>query len=181
MRRQSRSIVHVALLAIALGAAASLNPGAAAQTPQSADPMTALLAEVHALRLAMEQSAILGPRIQLTMARLTLQEQRVTHVSAELDTVRLQLGSVALQSKQVTDELAATEQRLQTEVDLARRTALENQSRALKMQLAVQSATEQQLRGHENEAAQALATEQARWAELNARLDELDRSLGPVR
>jgi hypothetical protein len=49
------------------------------------------------------------------------------------------------------------------------------------MELAAEAAAEQQLRARENDAAQALATEQARWAELNARLDELDRSLGPVR
>jgi len=29
-------------------------------------------------------------------------------------------------------------------------------------------------------ASQMLATEQARWVELNGRLDELDRLLGPV-
>lgn len=81
----------------------------------------------------------------------------------------------------MTDELAATEQRLQTEVDLAKRTALESQERMLKLQLGTQAAAEQQLRARENDAAQALATEQARWTDLNVRLDELERSLGPVR
>ena len=32
----------------------------------------------------------------------------------------------------------------------------------------------------ENEIAQALSTEQARWVDLNARLDELERPLGPA-
>jgi chromosome segregation ATPase len=45
-----------------------------------------------------------------------------------------------------------------------------------------QFATEQQqLQIRENEAAQALAAEQARWTDLNSRLDELERLLSPVR
>jgi len=40
---------------------------------------------------------------------------------------------------------------------------------------------EEHLRARENEAAQLLNTEQARWIDLNAKLDELERLLGPVR
>jgi hypothetical protein len=39
------------------------------QTVQAQDPLTALLGEVHALRIAMEQSAMVAPRVQLTLAR----------------------------------------------------------------------------------------------------------------
>ena len=46
------------------------------------DVLPGLLAEVHGLRLAMEQSAAVTPRLQLTLARLTIEEQRVTHLTA---------------------------------------------------------------------------------------------------
>ena len=49
---------------------------AKAQPAPATDTIGALLAEVHALRLAMERSATLAPRIQLTLARLNIQEQR---------------------------------------------------------------------------------------------------------
>jgi hypothetical protein len=36
----------------------------------------------------MEQSAAVGPRVQLTLARLNIEEQRVTHLAGELDRIR---------------------------------------------------------------------------------------------
>ncbi len=118
--------VNVGVACVGLVAAALATIGAAPQTSQT-DPMAALLSEVRALRIAMEQQASIGPRMQLTLARLTIEEQRVTHLTAQVDAVR------------------------------------------------------QQLRARENDAAQSLGSEQNRWIDLNARLDELERSLGPVR
>src|SRR5262245_32985306 len=70
---RAQSFVGVGLLA---GAVFTI--GASVQS-QGVDPLPALLAEVHALRVTMEQQGSVGPRIQLTMARLNIQEQRVTH------------------------------------------------------------------------------------------------------
>ena len=49
-----------------------------------AEPIAALLSEVHALRLAMEQTAAVGPRIQLAMARLNIEEQRIAQLATPL-------------------------------------------------------------------------------------------------
>jgi hypothetical protein len=49
------------------------------------------------------------------------------------------------------------------------------------LQLKDRTGAEQAARTRENDAAQALNTEQNRWIELNARLDELERLLAPVR
>jgi len=46
--------------------------------------------------------------------------------------------------------------------------------------MVAQSRLEQQLRTRESDAAQALSTEQARWLDLNALLDELERLLAPI-
>jgi hypothetical protein len=58
---------------------------------------------------------------------------------------------------------------------------LEEAQSVYKRELSQRSFQEQQLRTRENEATQMLSTEQARWIDLNARLDELERLLAPVR
>jgi hypothetical protein len=83
--------------------------------------------------------------------------------------------------KRVSDELADVEQRLVTEADPVKRRELEAGKRGAQFQIRQFAAQLEQVRAHENDAAQALASEQARWVELNSRLDELERLLTPVR
>src|SRR5688572_31388255 len=54
----------------------------------SEDVLPALLAEVKGLRAAMEQMAGAGPRVQLFVGRLQLQEGRIAGMIRRLDTVR---------------------------------------------------------------------------------------------
>jgi hypothetical protein len=49
----------------------------------------------------------------------------------------------------------------------------------MKAQLAMLDANLARLRAEEAEAVNALSAEQGRWVDLNARLDELERSLAP--
>ncbi len=73
MRTRLRSVV-VLMAIVAVVALASVRTVAAApQVAQVPEPLTALLAEVHALRIAMEQSATVAPRVQLTLARLNIE------------------------------------------------------------------------------------------------------------
>jgi hypothetical protein len=142
--------------------------------------MQALLSEVHALRVAMEQSASVAPRMQLTLSRLNIEEQRIAQLAAQLDQVRRELSGTALLLKKSSDTVADVERSLQTVTDDKMRKDLEEAQRVYKRELSQHSFQEQQLRTRENEAMQLLSTEQGRWIELNARLDELDRLLGPV-
>jgi hypothetical protein len=174
LKRASQVILSVVMV---VGLAVTLR---ATQTAP-ADPLTALLGEVHALRLAMEQQASVGPRMQLTLSRLTIEEQRVTHLNAELDSIRQQLDATGHEGKGTEYALAAEQRAVQTEGDPAKRSAHEEQIEILKHQLGANTANEQRLRGRENDVLQALASEQSRWIDLNARLDELERLLGPVR
>jgi chromosome segregation ATPase len=142
--------------------------------------MPALLAEVHALRIAMEQSATVAPRVQLTLARLNIEEQRIAHLAGQLDQVRRELSTAALEWQTLTDKLPELEKGLLIATDEKIRKAYEFEQAEVKRRLTMHSRFEQQLRARENEAAQGLSTEQGRWIELNARLDELERLLGPV-
>lgn len=151
------------------------------QTAQSAtDSTAALLTEVHALRLAMEQNAAVFPRVQLTLARLTIEEQRIAQLASQLDQIRKELSTAALETQKVADRIPEIDKGLQTASEPQSRRSYEYEQDNVKRQLAAQSRLEQLLRGRENETVQALNTEQARWIELNARLDELERLLAPV-
>ena len=153
-------------------------------TPQAAqrstDPMTALLAEVRELRIAMQQNAMLAPRIQLTLARLNIEEQRIAQLASQLDQVRLELNAASLETQKLSDQVAEVDKVLQTTTDEKVRKSYEYEQIVLKQKLAAQGRVEQQLRSRENDAAQALSTEQARWIDLNARLDALEQLLGPI-
>jgi chromosome segregation ATPase len=178
-RFRSAALVVVASIGLVLAALAVV--GAAPQPAPASDPMHALLSEVHALRLAMEQSASIAPRVQLTLARLNIEEQRIAQLASQLDQVRRELSAAALESKRTADQLMDTERTLQVVPDDKTRRQVEYDIVELKRMQARQSAIEQQARTRENDAAQLLSAEQSRWIELNARLDELERLLGPVR
>ena len=137
--RLLRSPVIFGLIAAALGAMTTVLAAQAAR-PQSAEDTTrALLAEVHALRVAMERLATAAPRAQLAYGRLQIQEQRITNLTTQLQTVRDRIrGDVVGSFK---DELGAQERDLE----------------------------------------QQIATEQARWSELNQRLDDVDHALAAPR
>jgi chromosome segregation ATPase len=166
------------LVLVAFGGVRSV--AAEPQTPQASDPLTALLAEVHALRIAMEQSATVAPRVQLTLARLNIEEQRVAQLVTQLDQVRRERSGVALDAQKLSDQLAEMEKSIQTATDDKTRKSYEYELADVKRKLGAQARLEEQLQTRENEMAQALSTEQARWVDLNARLDELERLLGPA-
>ena len=176
-----RSVVSVVVASVGLAVAAFVTLGASPQMPASDDPMKALLSEVHALRLAMEQSASIAPRVQLTLARLNIEEQRITQLAAQLDQVRRELTGATSGSKMMADRLTDLERSIQMAPDDKTRKDLESEQVQVKRQQVMEAVHEQQLRTRENEATQFLSMEQARWTELNARLDELERLLGPVR
>jgi hypothetical protein len=181
MRAQAGRVLRVVIIGGILAVTASMTIGASAQAPAANDPLTALLAEVHALRVTMEQQATVGPRLQLTLARLTIEEQRVSHLSSDLTSVRSQLAGHEAAVQRTSAEMADTERQIQMETDPARRREMDAGLRNAQIQMRQFATEQQQLQIRENEAAQALAAEQARWTDLNSRLDELERLLSPVR
>ena len=178
MNVQPRSILLLVLASTGFALAPPFT--FAADRPAQGDPITALLSEVHALRLTMERSAAVGPRVQLLVTRLNIEEQRTAKASAQLEQVRRQLADASLESKKITDELDEAERSLLSTAEERMKKVWEYEIGTLKRKLAAQTAVEQQLRARENDTAQVMATEQARWADLSARLDELERLLGPL-
>ena len=96
--------VVVLISTASLGAARSGQAPAAATPP---DTIAALLVEVRGLRAAMEQMAAAGPRVQLALGRLQLQEQRINTLVRRLEEVRAAL-TPARQKLQESSERTGT-------------------------------------------------------------------------
>jgi hypothetical protein len=89
---------------------------AAQQRNRSPDPLPALLAEVCALRIAMEQNTTITPRVQLALARVIIEEQRIVQLAAQLDRARQEASASSLQLRRMSDELDAVERQLQRQL-----------------------------------------------------------------
>ena len=182
MRKGHRAIVIASLVAAAaaLGrVSAQAPPGArpsAVDAPAAAqDVLPALLAEVRGLRAAMEQMASAGPRVQLFVGRLQLQEARINGMVRRLDTVR--------------DSTAAARQKYdgavldlkQFEAAMARAAQPHPEAEQIILQrtraVSVARSTLDRLVAEETQLTADVTAEQGRWIEINNRLDELERAL----
>lgn len=156
--------------------------GLAALTVASAQPssdatLQALLSEVRLLRQALEKSAILAPRIQLTLQRMQLQQASVVKASHDLAQLRERLAKAANEESGFAAEAKALQAMAAKENDAARRSVLENRVKAMQGAMEQQRMLDSQLRATESDLAGVLRVEQGRWDELQARLDALERSL----
>jgi len=169
-----------ALVTAGLVVIAGWSGAATGQAPaaQDQDVVAALLVEVRGLRTAMEQMAAAGPRVQLALGRLQLQEQRVNTLLRRHDDVKARIASEEQQAGQLRDELARLEERLRRETDVKEREALEERSGSFKLLLERLTGEIQRLQAEEIGVAQGVASERGRWMDINAQLEALERALG---
>jgi chromosome segregation ATPase len=150
--------------------------GRAQSAGASPDVLNALLMEVRGLRAAMELMAAAGPRVQLALGRLQLQEQRINNLVRRLETVRASLAPAQKEHDELVDNL-----REQTELLPARsptdRPRYEGEITQIKTNLTRISGDLQRLLNEEALLNQEIAIEQGRWTNFNQRLEELERSL----
>jgi hypothetical protein len=166
------SMIVTAVLVVA-GAASSWRP-VVAQATRSDDVLPALLVEVKGLRAAMEQMSSAGPRVQLLVSRLQLQEGRVSGMVRRLDTVRDNAASAQREYDQVRGTLnmmAGEKSPIGSNDD---KEAMLGRFRS---QAAAANSNVERLRAEEAQLTSDLGAEQARWTEINQRLDELERAL----
>jgi chromosome segregation ATPase len=142
------------------------------------DVMVALLTEVRGLRAAMEQMASAGPRVQLAMGRLQLQEQRLNTMLRRLDDLHERIAGAEGADAQHRADLARLEDAAQHASDPPERLAVAERVRELKTIVTRGAAEIQRLQSEETVLSGNVAAEQARWVDINQRLEELDRSLG---
>jgi hypothetical protein len=171
-------IVAVLVLAPAAFAGRRALAQTAPQAPQrETDPIAALTAEFRALRAELSAAAAASLRLQMLVARLQAQEQRIIY----LDRLRSEVGVRRSIAEQGRNEVAMRVGNLSGEetarLDPEKRRAVESALESEKSRLALQDRTLQQIQAEETDAVNALAQEQGRWNDFNARLDELERTL----
>lgn len=169
--------------AVVLGVAGAAAIGASvmAQTarPQNPEVLSELLVEVRGLRQAMEQVASSGPRVQLALGRLQLQEQRINAMIRRLEGVRDALATAEKADGEAQSELGRVLQASKSAtVPESERQQIAVMLDILKRRAAATAAEVQRLQGEASQLEQQITTEQARWAEINRALDDLERALG---
>ena len=175
-----RGISVVILIAAGLGLGAALQSGLSAQASQAAqgqDVLPALLIEVRGLRAAMEQMASSGPRVQLALGRLQLQEQRVNNLLRRLEAARGSMSGVQREEENLRQMLAQLEEASRTAPEALQRGQAEHELAMTKIALARAATELQRLQLEESGIVQELASEQGRWSDINQRMEELERTL----
>lgn len=174
-----RMVLRVAVAAGVMALAAMAGRAAAqGNRATNEDVLPALLTEVRGLRAAMEQMASAGPRVQLALGRLQLQEQRVNTMLRRLEAVRDSLAAAQATLSQKQNEVTTIESELKTGSFTAEhREQTEFHVAHLKRNLAGPRAEVSRLTAEEASLANDIATEQARWTDFNQRLEDLERAL----
>jgi chromosome segregation ATPase len=141
------------------------------------DTIAALLVEVRQLRIAMERAATTTPQVQLLGARLSVQNERLARVERDHDNAKRELDDLSAALAQTAVQADTLDNRVATETNPERQRQLVQEQADAKSQVAELTAREQRLRARESELAGARAAEQQLWAELNRRLDEVERAI----
>jgi prefoldin subunit 5 len=175
--RLAKSVLSVVgLFSIGFG----VSMAAQGARPQEPDVLGALLTEVRGLRQAMEQMAAAGPRVQLALGRLQLQEQRVNTMIRRLETLRDTIAN-AEKGLQTTQGQMATwgsmfKGMFKTDDVPDDKNPLSAMVAAGKKAIAAEMADIQRLQAEEAQLQQQIAAEQGRWAEINKALEDLERA-----
>ena len=153
-----------------------LPAGAQAQAP---DVLGELLKEVRALRIAMERASTVGARIQLLVARVQLQEQRIAELSRRAVAVREEFSKIDAAIAQASSMVKRFEGAPGTNVPPEERAEFETQIEFFRTQLAASEKRRQELVNEDALLSQQISADQGRWSDFNNQLDQLDRTLTP--
>jgi chromosome segregation ATPase len=176
MRLAKRLLVGTGLIGIGLAASVA----AQADKNRGADVLSELLSEVRGLRQAMEQMASAGPRVQLALGRLQLQEQRVNTMIRRLETIRADVAKAEKEQAQSQAQLAQFEGMFKQnpgDVEPGKPNPMAGMLEMFRQGVAASETEIQRLQLEEAQLQQQIAAEQGRWSEINRALEELERTL----
>lgn len=175
MRNVEWRIVLAAGAAAVLGVTGVL--AAQGSRPQNDDVLGQLLTEVRGLRAAMEQMASAGPRVQLALGRVQLQEQRIVNQIRRLDAVKANLATAQEELRRMEARARDLDQMIRDYPNSQERGEVERELPRLRREAAERRAQVQSLANEEALLAQDVAAEQNRWSDFNRLLEELERAL----
>lgn len=135
-----------------------------------------LLAEVQGLRSEFTQATGASIRAQLLVARLQLQEQRIANIARQISEVQAVLSTLE-QGQAATVARLKEMQSERSRLSAEQQGALEREFEQVEAAIEQDDKRRRELRAQEADLENVLADEQARWADFNGRLDELELSL----
>jgi chromosome segregation ATPase len=179
MRWSSVVVAGLILLGAVSGVRTSASQSTARQSAaQQEDVLPALLVEVRGLRAAMEQMASAGPRVQLALGRVQLQEQRVNNLMRRSEEARSHLDEAHRKYDQTQQQLRGIQEAIrEPRPDGPPVAELQGAQRETERELARVAADIQRLTADSASIDADLATEQGRWIDLNQRMEALEQSL----
>jgi len=148
---------------------------AQAKTDEAGGSLAALTAEVHQLRLAVEESARQQTQTQGLSVYLSAQQSRMVQLGARLDALRGELNAAAGRAREAARLLTTAQSDLAQSTQPQGRAEVEDSVRFFKQQADAAASQVDQLKSREAELALAMQTEEARWADLIGRLEQLIR------
>ena len=150
---------------------ALLTGQAPASAPRPAS-MDDVVAEVHALRVEMKQTADAGLRAQLLVARLQVEEQRIAGLARQLSETEQQMRALEGARNPMLEQMIKQfdqEPRKDGEPDMFA---------GIRAQLEKIQNGDPVLSERQASLSRQLADEQARWVAFNAQLEALEKSVG---
>jgi chromosome segregation ATPase len=135
-----------------------------------------LVVEVQAMRAEMNQAAAASLRAQLLVGRLQMEDQRISGVVRDLDAVQAELAAHAQARAESATKMKALEEALLGATNDVRADA---ETRLAAARSAAQQADRRQqaLKRRESALAKELQEDQARWQEINVRLQNFEQSI----
>jgi chromosome segregation ATPase len=140
----------------------------------------ALVLEVQALRAEMNQAAAASIRAQLLVGRLQMEDQRIAGLVRELEAVQTDLAAIAQGRAESATKLKLLEEAVMGATSDVREEA-EKQLAAARAAALQGDHRQQLLKRRENVLAKDLQEDQARWQDINARLENFEQSIPGTR
>jgi len=160
------------LLSLGVLFAGPLAFGQTAENPT----LSALMSEVHELRLAVERSTLLGARTQIMIQRVQMQEGSVARASKTLEDARKD----AARTQAERADMARIQKDLEAQLSRAPspdvRREMENQIQSIKQRVADGSA-EAEAQRREAEAFSQAQSEQTRLTQLQGEMSQMEAAL----
>jgi chromosome segregation ATPase len=137
----------------------------------------ALLAEVHQLRQDLQAAANGARRAQILIYRLYVQEAAVARASQRLDEAKVELGQLQARKRYTAVEIKNYEERRDGVENAVERKRLEDAINNLQSQMEALAPEEQEAQTKKTEREEQSRIEQAKLDQLQAELDQIDRTL----
>jgi chromosome segregation ATPase len=154
-------------------------PDGLCQTPaKGPDMLQALLVEVHQLRQSIEAMTVASQRVQIALYALQMQDAAVARAAQRLDSARDRRSGAEANREGTALVIQGLESKLASGTPAqAEAKGLQEVLSQMKSQIGSQTAELQTFQAAEAEASSQLRSEQAKLAEVQDRIERLDKTL----